>query len=95
MRIPVKPIPGVFTREGYSSPGDLMGLYMLSDELALVNVGSVGQPRDGNPQACYVTFDEETVVFRRVEYDVEKTVRKIRAISELDNFLADRLRRGR
>jgi predicted phosphodiesterase len=88
-------IPGVFIPEDFSSPEELMGLYMLGDERALVNVGSVGQPRDGDPSACYVTFDEETVVFRRVEYDVEKTVKKIRAISELDNFLADRLRRGR
>ena len=42
-----------------------------------------------------LTDDADAVVFRRVEYDVEKTARKIRAISELDNFLADRLRRGR
>jgi diadenosine tetraphosphatase ApaH/serine/threonine PP2A family protein phosphatase len=38
----------------------------------LVNVGSVGQPRDLNPQACYVLYDDEaeTVAMRRVDYDV-------------------------
>lgn len=48
---------------------------------AIVNVGSVGQPRDGNPQAAYALFDTETriITFRRVVYDVERTMRKILA----------------
>jgi diadenosine tetraphosphatase ApaH/serine/threonine PP2A family protein phosphatase len=88
-------IPGVFTEEGYSSPKDLFGVYMLSGEKALINVGSVGQPRDGDPRAGYVTFDVDTVVFHRVEYDVEAVVAKIRAASSLDNTLAERLRAGK
>jgi len=63
--------------------------------LTVINPGSVGQPRDGDPRACYATFDVDTVVFRRVEYDVETAVRKIYAIGELDNFFGDRLRKGR
>jgi diadenosine tetraphosphatase ApaH/serine/threonine PP2A family protein phosphatase len=68
---------------------------MLSGEKALINVGSVGQPRDGDPRAGYVTFDVDTVVFHRVEYDVEAVVAKIRAASSLDNTLAERLRAGK
>ena len=88
-------IPGIFTDEGFSHPTDLMNFYMLGDDKALVNVGSVGQPRDGDPRSCYVTFDEETVVWRRVEYDLKDTVSRIYKISELDNFLGDRLQDGK
>lgn len=47
----------------------------------LVNVGSVGQPRDRNPKAAYVIYDlqEQTISLRRVDYDIESTQRKIRA----------------
>jgi predicted phosphodiesterase len=47
----------------------------------LVNVGSVGQPRDRNPKAAYVIYDldEQTITMRRVEYDIEGTQKKIRA----------------
>ena len=63
----------------------------------MVNVGSVGQPRDEDPRSCYVILDEgkETIYFRRVEYDVDKTIQQIYAIDELDNMLGDRLRGGR
>lgn len=88
--------PGVFTPSGFTHPSDMFDLYMLgSDEKVLVNVGSVGQPRDGDPRACFVTFDGDTIVWRRVQYDVEKTCSKIYEVPELDDFLADRLREGR
>jgi predicted phosphodiesterase len=47
----------------------------------LVNVGSIGQPRDRNPKAAYAIYDleEQTVTLRRVEYDIEATQKKIRA----------------
>ncbi len=93
--------PGVFVyaadEEGcsYSTPEELFGVYMNAGEKALVNVGSVGQPRDNDPRACYVTFDMDTVVYRRVEYDVEAVVAKVRASTALDNSLGERLRVGR
>ena len=59
------------------------------------NVGSVGQPRDGDWRACYVLLDSDAIHYRRVEYDVETTVKKIQKVNELDNFLAERLRQGR
>jgi diadenosine tetraphosphatase ApaH/serine/threonine PP2A family protein phosphatase len=45
----------------------------------VVNVGSVGQPRDLQPAACYVIYDREAdaVEFRRVKYDIAKASRKI------------------
>ena len=45
-----------------------------------VNVGSVGQPRDGDHRACYVTYDLETSVveLHRVDYDIETTMRKLK-----------------
>jgi diadenosine tetraphosphatase ApaH/serine/threonine PP2A family protein phosphatase len=44
-----------------------------------INVGSVGQPRDGDPRACFVTFDTDskTVDFHRVEYDVASAQKRI------------------
>jgi diadenosine tetraphosphatase ApaH/serine/threonine PP2A family protein phosphatase len=69
--------------------------YQLGGCKSLVNVGSVGQPRDGDWRACYVLFDGETVHFRRVAYDVDTTVRKIHATQGLDAVLGDRLRDGR
>ncbi|HEX7450469.1 MAG TPA: metallophosphoesterase, partial [Pirellulales bacterium] len=69
--------------------------YRLTPEKTMVNVGSVGQPRDGDPRACYVVLEDEMLKFRRVEYPFEKTIEKIYATPELDNFLGDRLREGR
>ncbi len=62
----------------------------------LVNVGSVGQPRDGDPHACYCLYDPEahSVEWRRVEYDAEAAARKIRAAG-LPDVLAARLLIGR
>ena len=89
-------VPGVFT-EGlrFYSPEDIDYKYGLTDEKTMINVGSVGQPRDGDSRACYVVLEEETVHFRRVEYDKETTIKKIYDIPDLDNFLGDRLRDGR
>lgn len=62
----------------------------------LINVGSVGQPRDLDPRSCCVLWDDEvgTLRFVRVEYDVEKVQKKI-IDAGLPQFLADRLRYGR
>jgi len=89
-------VPGVFTENfNFFSPEELNNEYRLSQEKAMINVGSVGQPRDGNPRACYVVLEDDVVRFRRVEYPLEKTIAKIYDVQELDNFLGDRLRDGR
>jgi hypothetical protein len=61
----------------------------------MINVGSVGQPRDGNWRPCYVVLEDNVLRFRRVEYPYEQTIAKIYDIPDLDNFLGDRLRDGR
>jgi len=89
-------VPGVFTENcRFFSPDELQYEYRLTDEKAMINVGSVGQPRDSDPRSCYVVLDGDLVRFRRVEYPVEETIKKIYEIPELDNFLGDRLRDGR
>jgi len=89
-------VPGVFTENfTFLSPDELGYEYRLGSEKAMVNVGSVGQPRDGDSRACYAILDDDVVRFRRVEYPVETTVEKIYKIPDLDNFLGDRLRDGR
>ena len=64
---------------------------------AIVNIGSVGQPRDGDNRACYVLFDQESnkVTWRRVPYDFEATAKKIEAIDCIDNRCGERLKLGR
>jgi len=61
----------------------------------IVNVGAVGQPRDGDPRACYVIYDSDagTIAYRRIEYDFEKTQRKILG-KGLSASLANRLGTG-
>jgi diadenosine tetraphosphatase ApaH/serine/threonine PP2A family protein phosphatase len=61
----------------------------------LVIPGSAGQPRDGNPAACYAMFDtdEQALTFQRVPYDHEAAADKIRRAG-LPPGLADRLARG-
>jgi diadenosine tetraphosphatase ApaH/serine/threonine PP2A family protein phosphatase len=89
-------VPGIITENlEYLSPEEIDYVYTLNGKKTLVNVGSVGQPRDGDWRACYVLLDGDRVIFRRLEYDVETTVRKMQDIPELDPFLAERLRQGR
>ena len=62
----------------------------------IINVGSVGQPRDGNPDSCFVIYDPEAQRSERyrVPYDIAATQAKILAAG-LPEFLAERLSVGR
>jgi predicted phosphodiesterase len=89
-------VPGVYPESGgFLSPGEIGDSYDLDGKRAIVNVGSVGQPRDGDSRASFAVLDGETVHFHRVAYDIEATQQKIRAIPELPEYLADRLAKGR
>jgi len=89
-------VPGIFTENlQFHSPEEIDYSYRLDGRKTLCNVGSVGQPRDGDWRACYILLDGDTVHYRRVEYDIDATVKKIYAVSDLENFLGDRLRDGR
>lgn len=59
----------------------------------IINAGSVGQPRDRNPKACYAIVDGDKVEFVRVEYPIEKTQRKMHEAG-LPLPLIERLARG-
>jgi predicted phosphodiesterase len=89
-------VPGIFTENlEFHSPEDVDYTYQLDGRKTLCNVGSVGQPRDADWRACYITLDGQTIRYRRVEYDIETTIQKIYDVPELENFLGDRLRDGR
>ncbi len=95
-------VPGVFLQDHtFTPPTELWAntYFVEPDEKALINIGSVGQPRDGDQRACYCLLDTDPgaprVVFRRVDYDVEATATAIEANPNLDNYLAERLRHGR
>lgn len=89
-------LPGIFTESGkFYTPEAVGNSYEIGDEKVMINVGAVGQPRDEDSRASFAVFDGKRVEFLRVAYDVEKTIEKIYAIEELDNFLGDRLRLGR
>jgi diadenosine tetraphosphatase ApaH/serine/threonine PP2A family protein phosphatase len=91
-------VPGIFSADHrFVRPSDLADRFSLAanQQSLMINVGSVGQPRDGDSRSCYVIHDDESIEFRRVEYDIEKTVGLIEAIQELDDFLGHRLRDGK
>ena len=68
----------------------------LGGQRMLINPGSVGQPRDGDPRASYAIYDsdEGTIYHHRTEYDVAATQRKM-AEAGLPQYLIDRLPQGR
>jgi len=85
-------VPVTFAQNGsvtfsFASEIDLSGVHR-----AIVNAGSVGQPRDGNPHASFGIYDTERnfVHVRRVAYDVAGATKKILAAG-LPQVLAERL----
>lgn len=89
-------LPGAFPiAGGYFHPDELGGeFWFRKGEKAIINVGSVGQPRDRNNKACYATFDGEAVKWYRVEYDFEKTMQKVLNARGLPEWCGKRLLKG-
>jgi predicted phosphodiesterase len=86
-------IPGIYAYnelEGNSNKATLS-----KDDKIIVNVGSVGQPRDGSPMLSFAVFNDDNwnVEIIRLEYDYQKTMAKIEK-ANLPSFLAERLARG-
>ena len=77
-------------------PVENVAVPLLPHRRWLAVLGSVGQPRDGNPAASYSLFDtrRSEITYLRVPYDVEKAASRIRAAG-LPETYAERLRRGR
>ncbi len=90
-------VPGIFSSEMefiYQSE-ITSGKKLLDSERYMINVGSVGQPRDGDWRSCYAIFENPSVYFYRVEYDVDSVAKQIAENPELDDFLGERLLEGR
>lgn len=89
-------IPGVIARDMRFMPPEALEGYSarLHGRQLIVNVGSVGQPRDGNPYSCYATVTDDAVRYRRVRYDAGEVCGRIMSIPELDPFLGQRLLAG-
>jgi diadenosine tetraphosphatase ApaH/serine/threonine PP2A family protein phosphatase len=90
---------GVFyqgSRTTWKPQREIGGEFRFNGAKMIINVGSVGQPRDRDPRACYLTVDlaEGSFEFHRVEYDVRATQEKIYRIPPLDPQLGDRLAGG-
>ena len=60
----------------------------------IINAGSVGQPRDGDPRACYTIIDDEIVRIVRIPYDIETVQKKMKKVL-LPSPLIERLSEGR
>ncbi|MSR18296.1 MAG: metallophosphoesterase [Phycisphaerales bacterium] len=96
-------VPGIFTDEpDFYCPSDFENVYtMRLGEKVIINPGSVGQPRDSDPRASYAILEAEVdgqadkVEFFRLDYDIERTVKRIHNTPELHDWLGDRLRQGR
>lgn len=89
-------VPGIFLESvEFVTPEQTDNVFTIRDEKFMVNVGSVGQPRDGDSRSCYVIQEDDKISFHRVEYNIEATAEKIYQTADLDNFLGDRIKEGR
>lgn len=68
-------VPGVFTENlNFFSPSEINHEYELTGGKLMVNVGSVGQPRDGDPRACYIVLENENMSDANAEAAAETDV---------------------
>jgi len=90
--------PGILSSDArFITPGETGWKYTFEEgKKYLVNVGSVGQPRDRDPRACYAVLDREnhTVEYFRIEYNVNLAMKKIHDTEFMDEQLAERLKGG-
>jgi len=89
-------VPGIFIQDndktGYL---DKSSVKISKGKKYIINVGSVGQPRDGDPRAAYCIYDTDShlIEIKRIEYNIKKTQQKITQAG-LPTFLARRLAEG-
>ena len=88
--------PGVFIEGcGHRTPDEVNGRYDFGAEKAFINVGSVGQPRDGDTRSCFAILHPTHVEWVRVSYDIAAVQQKIRRTKGIDELCAERLALGR
>ncbi len=88
-------IPGIYGRDK-SLPHENGPVQLDQDDRYIINVGSVGQPRDGDNRLSFAVFDSDSTVLEivRLEYDITTARQKI-IDSNLPEYLGDRLINGR
>jgi predicted phosphodiesterase len=89
-------VPLAFIRDSVVRGGTYSKFHVEQGKKYFVNVGAVGQPRDGDPRAGYVVYDmiDQTIELRRLNYDIAKAQKKI-LDAGLPQRLADRLAVGK
>jgi diadenosine tetraphosphatase ApaH/serine/threonine PP2A family protein phosphatase len=89
-----RPLAGIYSSGKAASIG--RSVDWATDEMLLLNPGSVGQPRDGDSRASFAVYvpEDRRIEIRRVAYDVDRTQEKIRQAG-LPTFFAERLGIGR
>ena len=95
-------IPGVITLDDPANDLLIQQVEQLSFDVnsheaqRIINVGSVGQPRDNNPKASYVIYDSiaGTITFRRLAYDIVSYQAKMQSIG-MPDFLSQRVQEGK
>ena len=89
-------VPLAFVRDSVVRGGTYSKFRVEPGKKYFVNVGAVGQPRDGNPKCGYVVYDldDQSIELRRLDYDIPKAQKKIMEAG-LPQRLADRLAVGK
>jgi predicted phosphodiesterase len=90
-------LPAIFIRDedGEISKTTREKIELAKDKKYIINVGSVGQPRDGDPRSCYLLLDVGSglAVYRRIDYNIKKAQEKMQK-AKLPEFLIERLAIG-
>ncbi len=85
--------PFLCTMDGTLYPHEKISTFSIANQKLYVSIGSVGQPRDNDPRACYVILDGDTIHYRRVTYNARKTANAI-IRRGLPKILGQRLLKG-
>ena len=90
--------PGIIEEEQnfhFLEPKHVNQQYVIDSKKAVINVGSVGQPRDGDNRASFVIVEDDKVNFVRVPYDFQEAMRRIEQNESIHNNCAARLAIGK
>ena len=89
--------PGIINEEyRFLKPPDFNYTMELEDNKKyIINIGSVGQPRDGDNRSCYVVMDNHKITYCRIPYDYKITKEKIIKTNALSQYFGERLEAGK
>lgn len=87
---------GFGTSERWTRPSECSKITLDRNQKTIVNAGSVGQPRDGDPRACWVLFNESeySIEFRKVEYDIARAQAEFSKVPIIPANFSERLAKG-